>query len=112
MRFPEISRNYIDDRGEPAFDLLLYVANWPEKRSTHWKNLLTARAIENQSYVIGVNRVGRDGKGLNYSGDSCCVDPLGEKTECLPNTPQILYVTLSSKNLAEVRQSLPFLKDI
>ncbi len=112
LRFPEISRNYINDSGEPAFDLLLYVANWPEKRSKHWKNLLIARAIENQCYVVGANRVGTDGNGLNYSGDSCCIDPLGEIYSCEPSTEQLFYVTISWDNLIQVRQSLPFLKDI
>jgi omega-amidase len=112
LRFPEISRNHIVGHEKPAYDLLLYVANWPEKRAEHWKNLLVARGIENQTYVIGVNRVGTDGTGLNYTGDSCIVDPLGEKTACQPNQEQVLCVTLSWNHLNQVRQSLPFLKDI
>ena len=71
-----------------------------------------ARGIENQTYVIGVNRVGTDGTGLNYTGDSCIVDPLGEKTACQPNQEQVLCVTLSWNHLNQVRLSLPFLKDI
>lgn len=112
LRFPEISRNQIDSHEKPTYDILIYVANWPEKRNLHWKNLLIARGIENQSYVIGVNRVGTDGKGLNYSGDSCLVDPLGAITACQPNQEHLLFVTLSWNHLNQVRQSLPFLKDI
>jgi predicted amidohydrolase len=112
LRFPEISRNQIDGQENPTFDILIYVANWPEKRNLHWKNLLIARGIENQSYVIGVNRVGVDGKGLNYSGDSCLVDPLGATIACQPNHEQLLFVKLSWDNLNKVRLSLPFLKDI
>lgn len=112
LRFPEISRNDIDIQRNPHYDLLIYVANWPEKRKHHWKSLLLARAIENQCYVIGVNRVGTDGNGLNYSGDSCSIDPLGEEISCNSNTEQLLFVTISQETLSKVRQSLPFLKDI
>ena len=112
LRFPEISRNQIDSSGTPLYDLLIYVANWPEKRSHHWKSLLLARAIENQCYVVGVNRVGADGNGLNYSGDSQCIDPLGAIYPCDPNTEQLFFVTLSIENLSQVRLSLPFLMDI
>jgi omega-amidase len=111
LRFPEICRNRIVDSGEPAYDLLLYVANWPEKRSEHWKILLQARAIENQCYVLGVNRIGEDGKGLRYTGDSCAVDPLGKVEFCHPSQETLKVVTLSKSALWEIRQSLPFLKD-
>jgi omega-amidase len=77
LRFPVWSRNRLIDN-EHEYDLLLYVANWPERRSHAWKSLLVARAIENQSYVIGVNRVGRDGKEVSYSGDSVILNYLGE----------------------------------
>lgn len=111
LRFPEMARNRIASNGLPIYDVLVYVANWPEKRSAHWKALLTARAIENQCYTIGLNRVGVDGKGLNYSGDSMLVDPLGEKTESNPNEEEVLVVELNHDKLTEVRQLLPFLKD-
>ena len=62
----------------PEYDVLIYVANWPERRSTAWKTLLQARAIENQCYVVGVNRVGNDGNNIHHSGDSMIIDPLGE----------------------------------
>lgn len=71
LRFPVFARN----RGD--YDAILYVANWPEARRFPWSQLLIARAIENQCYVAGVNRVGMDGKGIHYSGDSVVVDPRG-----------------------------------
>jgi predicted amidohydrolase len=109
LRFPEISRNQ-EINGIPKYDLLLYVANWPAKRSEHWKSLLKARAIENQSYVIGVNRVGVDKNELIYSGDSTCVDSLGEIMVQLENET-VFTTTLSKLTLNNTRTSLPFLKD-
>jgi len=112
LRFPEIARNRIASNGLPSYDVLLYVANWPEKRNTHWKALLTARAIENQCYTIGLNRVGEDGKSLIYSGDSMLVDPLGEKTMCDPHKEEVLLIELNYDKLMEIREVLPFLKDM
>jgi predicted amidohydrolase len=89
---------------------LLYVANWPSKRSEHWKTLLKARAIENQSYVIGVNRFGEDANGLSYSGDSSCFDPLGN-CQCQIIKESVFTTTLSELTLNSTRTSLPFLKD-
>lgn len=109
LRFPEIARNYEID-GKPKYDLLLYVANWPAKRVEHWKTLLKARAIENQSYVIGVNRIGEDANGLSYSGDSSCFDPLGN-SQCQLENESIYTNTLSELTLNNTRTSLPFLKD-
>src|SRR5438067_754303 len=63
---------------QPEYDILICIANWPERRNHAWKTLLQARAIENQSYVIGVNRVGKDGNDIYHSGDSMVIDPLGE----------------------------------
>jgi predicted amidohydrolase len=80
LRFPVWSRNRIGTEG--AYDVLLYVANWPERRRYAWQTLIKARAIENLSYCIGVNRVGKDINGINYSGDSAVVDYLGQ-----PMTP-------------------------
>jgi predicted amidohydrolase len=95
----------------PEYDVLVYVANWPERRVHAWKTLLQARAIENQCYVIGVNRVGTDGNGLVYSGDSMIVDPLGEVL-CTSSHKEFVHtLTLEKKNLEEVRSKLPFLKD-
>jgi predicted amidohydrolase len=107
-----MARNRIAPNGSPIYDVLLYVANWPEKRASHWNALLTARAIENQSYCIGLNRVGEDGKGLTYSGDSMLINPLGEKTKCTSSKEEVLVIELNHKILTEVRQLLPFLKDM
>lgn len=112
LRFPELIRNRMVNNNEAAYDLLIYVANWPEKRKYHWTSLLTARAIENQCYVVGLNRVGLDGKELNYSGNSAAFSPLGEKL-CEENdfAECILNFDLSHNSLIEIRKSLPFLKD-
>ncbi len=78
LRFPVFARN----RGD--YDAMLYVANWPEARRYAWSQLLIARAIENQCYVAGVNRVGMDGKGMHYAGDSVLVDPKGAVQAAIP----------------------------
>ena len=89
----------------------MYVANWPEKRSAHWNTLLNARAIENQSFVIGVNRVGTDEKGLSYQGDSKVVDALGEEEKLEPKEECVKTVVLKMNKLKTIREALPFLKD-
>jgi predicted amidohydrolase len=96
---------------EVEYDVLIYVANWPQKRNTAWKSLLQARAIENQCYVIGVNRVGEDGNGFEYSGDSAVIDPLGEFLYLKENEEDVFTITLDKKHLTTVREKLPFLKD-
>ncbi len=96
---------------EAEYDLLIYVANWPDKRSHAWKTLLQARAIENQCYVIGVNRIGEDGNGIEYSGDSMIVDPVGEIIYQKTNDATIFTYTLEKEKLNEVRESFPFMKD-
>lgn len=111
LRFPELIRNRIEQNGHPAYDVLLYVANWPKKRISHWSTLLPARAIENQCYVIGVNRVGIDGNQLEYSGASAVFDGLGQTLVELNECETVQSVTLSASQLDELRQSLPFLKD-
>jgi omega-amidase len=111
LRFPEIARNSVDEGGHAEYDVLLYVANWPERRALHWKSLLVARAIENQCYVAGLNRVGTDGNNLTYSGDSMVVDALGTVHGCNPSMEEIKTVTLNYTDLMTVRQQLPFLKD-
>jgi len=84
LRFPVWSRNVftpdnsLKAKGTWDYDVLIYVANWPQVRSHPWKSLLIARAIENQCYVIGVNRVGKDGNDFDHSGDSVVIDPKGE----------------------------------
>lgn len=112
LRFPEIVRNRIDSNGRAAYDLLLYVANWPEKRRHHWKSLLIARAIENQCYVAGLNRVGQDGNNLAYTGDSMLVDALGG-TQLVPSSNHVVKnFVMNLSELNEIRERLPFLKDI
>ena len=110
LRFPELIRNKLIN-GQPAYDLLLYVANWPEKRSKHWKALLPARAIENQSYVVGVNRVGTDDKGTTYSGDSVLVDALGNCDWLKSSEEQVSTFVINKNELNRIREMLPFLKD-
>jgi predicted amidohydrolase len=111
LRFPVWARQQVSESGEAEYDVLVYVANWPEKRNTAWKTLLQARAIENQSYVIGVNRVGEDGNGHLYSGDSMVVDPLGEILYHKAHQEDIFTVTLEKDKLEQIRKGLPFLKD-
>jgi omega-amidase len=95
---------------QPEFDLLLYVANWPEKRINAWKTLLAARAIENQCYVAGCNRVGEDGNGISYSGDSMIIDPMGQVV-CTGKDDEVYTYTIKKETLAETRNKFPFLKD-
>ena len=97
--------------GETEYDVLIYVANWPERRSHAWKTLLQARAIENQCYVIGVNRTGKDGNDIYYSGDSMVVDPMGEVLYTKKDEEDIFTTTLDKEHLQAVRSKLPFLKD-
>ena len=93
-----------------ATDVYLVPANWPEKRRLHWTALLQARAIENQAYVVGVNRVG-EGGGLRYSGDSRIVDPLGELLATGAQTETILLADISADHVGEVRDHFRFLPD-
>lgn len=111
LRFPEIVRNRMTSNQSAAYDVILYVANWPARRSEHWKALLKARAIENQCYVVGVNRVGEDANGLSYSGDSVVVDALGAVNFCEAGNEEVKIVTLTKENLNATRELLPFLKD-
>ncbi|HEY5663367.1 MAG TPA: nitrilase-related carbon-nitrogen hydrolase [Ilumatobacter sp.] len=94
----------------PDTDLYLVPANWPAARRSHWQTLLQARAIENQAYVVGVNRVG-EGGGLAYSGDSRIVDPLGELLATASHTESVLLADLSSEHVATVRDRFRFLPD-
>ncbi|MBL0268402.1 MAG: amidohydrolase [Chitinophagaceae bacterium] len=115
LRFPVWARQSPSaaDRahGEAEYDLLVYVANWPERRSHAWKTLLQARAIENQSYVVGVNRVGNDGNNIYHSGDSMVVDPMGEIVYTKKDEEDIFTITLKKEELVAVREKLPFLRD-
>ena len=110
LRFPVWARQQIHEDGL-EYDLLIYVANWPERRNHAWKTLLQARAIENQCYVVGVNRVGHDGNNIYHSGDSMVVDPMGEVLYTKAHEEDIFTVTLQKEKLEEVRSKLPFWKD-
>lgn len=111
LRFPEIARNQMLSNQFPAYDVLLYVANWPEKRAHHWNSLLVARAIENQCYVVAVNRVGKDANGHYYSGDSQVVDANGEVNKCKEGKEMVKTVVIKHEELNQIREMLPFLKD-
>ena len=93
------------------YDLIIYVANWPERRSHAWKTLLQARAIENQSYVVGVNRVGDDGNKVAHSGDSMIIDPLGELLYQAKPQEEVHTLTLTKEHLDTIRQRFPFWRD-
>ena len=108
LRFPVWSRNTKDN----AYDVLLYVANWPQVRNYPWKQLLIARAIENQCYVVGVNRIGEDGNGIAHSGDSCVINPRGEKISHTVSDEDTVETTeLSYQYLAEYRNAFPVIED-
>jgi omega-amidase len=110
LRFPVWARQQ-PKHGAPEYDVLIYVANWPERRSHAWKTLLCARAIENQCYVIGVNRVGDDAKNIHYSGNSLVIDPMGQVLYHMADEEDINTITLSKEKLEEVRTRFPFLND-
>jgi predicted amidohydrolase len=107
LRFPVWSRNGLGEGGRLAYDLLVYVANWPERRVAHWKALLQARAIENQSFVAGVNRVGRDGNDIQYSGDSMIFDALGNVVKHDTGNECLLTARLEWDALADYREKFP-----
>ena len=105
LRFPVWSRNNLD------YDVLLYVANWPEARTSHWKTLLPARAIENQCYVIAANRMGQDDLGLNYIGASAAINYSGESLLEMNNEEKMERVIISKGKMKAFREKLAFLKD-
>lgn len=114
LRFPVWSRQVIVRENEapsPEYDVLVYVANWPERRNLAWKTLLRARAIENQCYVIGVNRIGEDGNGIYHSGDSTVIGPLGEILYEKAHDEDLFTITLEKEKLEEVRSKFAFWKD-
>jgi omega-amidase len=102
LRFPVWSRNV-----NLEYDLLVYVANWPQARNVAWSSLLQARAIENLSYCVGVNRVGTDGKGIYYSGDSAVIDFKGTHLFQKADEEAIFTITLVKNDLLEYRQKFP-----
>jgi len=106
LRFPELYRFY----GKKKVDIICNIANWPSTRISHWDKLLQARAIENLSYMIGVNRVGTD-PGFTYEGHSVVVDPMGN---VIVNSAkeEIIFAEIDTENTEEIRNKLPFLNDI
>jgi predicted amidohydrolase len=108
LRFPVWSRNTQQD----PYDLLIYVANWPEVRSFPWKQLLIARAIENQCYLAGVNRIGADGNGISHSGDTVLLNPRGEAiSHTKAHEESLETLTLSYQALSDFRKAFPVLDD-
>ena len=110
LRFPVWARQQSTTAG-PEYDVLIYVANWPERRSHAWKTLLCARAIENQAYVVGVNRVGSDGNNIYYSGNSLVIDPLGQVLYHMADEEDVFTITLQKEKLEEARTKYPIWKD-
>jgi len=106
LRFPVWSRNK-----NLTYDAAIYLANWPEKRISHWRALLLARAIENQAYVVGVNRTGKDGNGVPHSGDSILVSPYGEIMVDAGSETGWCYHQLSAEKLTQYREQFPIWRD-
>ena len=107
LRFPAFSRNRHNPQNGFDYDLVLFVANWPTARVYAWRTLLRARAIENLSYCVGVNRVGIDGSQIPYSGDSAVLDYLGQTMVDLGTQEQTVTVTLDLAVLAAFREKFP-----
>lgn len=110
LRFPVWSRNTLID-GLSEYDLLIYIANWPEARVAAWNALLTARAIENLAYVAGVNRIGVDGKDISYNGCSAVIDPKGTSLWVKKDEEAIKTIKLSAQELMAFRQKFPAMTD-
>ncbi len=115
LRFPAWSRNTLGtfvNGFTPFYDMLIYVANWPNRRAHHWRTFLMARAIENQSFVVGVNIAGADGNGFEYTGDSAIIDYSGQPLAQIPDGREdIITVEVSREDLNAYRVQLPFLVD-
>ncbi|MDQ7947576.1 MAG: nitrilase family protein [Pedobacter sp.] len=106
LRFPVWLRNK-----DAAYDMLLLIASWPDKRSSHWRTLIHARAIENQSYVVAVNRVGHDGNQVYHSGHSMCIDPYGNTVYYKPEDEDLYTFSINYSDLEKTRRQFSFLKD-
>lgn len=111
LRFPVWARQQFHKAEGFEYDVLLYVANWPDRRAHAWKTLLQARAIENQCYAIGVNRVGNDGHNVYHSGDSMVCNALGEVLYHKAHDEDVVTISLQKNDLQAVREKLPFWKD-
>ena len=107
LRFPVWNRLARKDE----YDVLLFVANWPTKRIHAWKSMLVSRAIENQCYVVAVNRVGKDGHGMGHAGESCVIDPLGNILYSKTEEEDIFTITLDKNLVDETRKTFPFQQD-
>ncbi len=105
LRFPELFRSVVDQCG-----LILVIASWPAVRHPHWELLLRARAVENQCFVIGLNRVG-EGGGLSFLGGSAIIDPLGQIMTVGGEQETLLLADINPAMVTEVRSAMPFLKD-
>lgn len=110
LRFPVWARQS-QEQGKPEYDILINVANWPERREHTWKTLLQARAIENQCYVVGVNRVGIDDNRIVYNGATSVLDPLGNFLYQKEKVEDLFTITLKKENLHQIRKQFPFLED-
>ncbi|MEG3191488.1 amidohydrolase [Lysobacter sp. D1-1-M9] len=113
LRFPVYSRNRFDVEREGGldYDLLIYIANWPSARDHAWKTLLRARAMENLCFVAGLNRVGEDGNGIHYSGDSAVIDYLGHPISECQDMEVVSTTTLLGAELAAYRERFPAMLD-
>ncbi|PZP44749.1 MAG: amidohydrolase [Pseudopedobacter saltans] len=111
LRFPVWARQQSTKEQLYEYDAIIYVANWPEKRNLAWKTLLQARAIENMSFVVGVNRVGNDGNGFHHSGDSRIIHPLGTLLYDKTEEEDVFTYTLEANELLKTRDRFPFAKD-
>jgi len=107
LRFPELCRFY----GKEKVKLIINIANWPNTRIEHWNTLLKARAIENQCFVVGVNRVG-DGLRLHYNGFSSVYDPMGNSIVSVKNEEGIIIADIDKQQVEATRKKFPFLNDI
>lgn len=105
LRFPEIFQAVAD-----SVQMILVIANWPKERVLHWETLLRARAIENQCYIIGVNRTGK-GNGIEYMESSMAFDPLGERLTKAHSKSELMVVEVDGKKVKEVREQFPFRQD-
>ncbi|CAN5531205.1 amidohydrolase [soil metagenome] len=112
LRFPAWARNQVNKAtGELDYDLLLFVANWPQGRINAWNILLKARSVENLCFTVGVNRVGEDGKGIAYNGNSQVINPKGEKISDLGIEQKMETVTLNYEELKHLREKFPTFLD-
>ncbi len=107
LRFPEIFRHVSNN-----VEVIFVIANWPNTRERHWEMLLIARAIENQCYIVGVNRIGEDGVGQKFNGSSMVIDPLGEVLLHTNNTNEYSICDLSLDKVSTIREKFPFLDDM